>query len=139
MDEVESFRYRAQDCWRAATRVAVHDTRIREIKTEILNCEKLKGFFEENKRDLQALRHDKPLRAIKVQSHLSDMPEYIVPKALKRVVGSTASTAGASEAKQPRQSAAKAAFERQSNDPLMVSQVDFRKNRPAPRRKKKAL
>ncbi|XP_016967050.1 probable ATP-dependent RNA helicase DDX56 [Drosophila biarmipes] len=139
MDEVESFRYRAQDCWRAATRVAVHDTRLREIKTEILNCEKLKGFFEENKRDLQALRHDKPLRAIKVQSHLSDMPEYIVPKALKRVVGSATSTAGPSEAKQPRQSAAKAAFERQSNDPLMVSQVDFRKSRPAPRRKKKAL
>ncbi|XP_017119491.1 probable ATP-dependent RNA helicase DDX56 [Drosophila elegans] len=141
MEEVESFRYRAQDCWRAATRVAVHDTRIREIKMEILNCEKLKGFFEENKRDLQALRHDKPLRAIKVQSHLSDMPEYIVPKALKRVVGSTAppSSAGASAAKQPRQSAAKAAFERQSNDPLMVSQVDVGKRRFAPRRKKKAL
>ncbi|XP_017048062.2 probable ATP-dependent RNA helicase DDX56 [Drosophila ficusphila] len=140
MEEVESFRYRAQDCWRAATRVAVHDTRIREIKTEILNCEKLKGFFEENKRDLQALRHDKPLRAIKVQSHLSDMPEYIVPKALKRVVGSTSlSSAGASVSKQPRQSAAKAAFERQSNDPLMVSQVDFGSRRQSYRRKKKAL
>ncbi|KAH8286656.1 hypothetical protein KR018_005001 [Drosophila ironensis] len=138
MEEVESFRYRAQDCWRAATKVAVHDTRIREIKTEILNCEKLKGFFEENKRDLQALRHDKPLRTIKVQSHLSDMPEYIVPKALKRVVGSGANPqSGAGPAKQPRQSAAKAAFERQSNDPLMV---DYGSKRPAQRqRKKKAL
>ncbi|KAH8289176.1 hypothetical protein KR054_001346 [Drosophila jambulina] len=139
LEEVESFRYRAQDCWRAATRVAVHDTRIREIKTEILNCEKLKGFFEENKRDLQALRHDKPLRSIKVHSHLTDMPEYIVPKALKRVVRSTTTTTasgGASAAKQPRQSGAKAAFERQSNDPLMVSQVDFGKKRPNPRRKK---
>ncbi|XP_033168672.1 probable ATP-dependent RNA helicase DDX56 [Drosophila mauritiana] len=138
MEEVESFRYRAQDCWRAATRVAVHDTRIREIKTEILNCEKLKGFFEENKRDLQALRHDKPLRAIKVHSHLSDMPEYIVPKALKRVVGTSLSAAGASEAKQPRQFAAEAAFKRQANDPLMASHVDLGKRRPAHRRKKKA-
>lgn len=139
MEEVESFRYRAQDCWRAATRVAVHDTRIREIKTEILNCEKLKGFFEENKRDLQALRHDKPLKTIKVQNHLSDMPDYIVPKALKRVVGTSSSSSGASTAKHPRQSAAKTAFEKQSNDPLMVSQVDFGRKRPAPRHKKKAL
>ncbi|KAH8244107.1 hypothetical protein KR038_007856 [Drosophila bunnanda] len=137
LEEVESFRYRAQDCWRAATRVAVHDTRIREIKTEILNCEKLKAFFEENKRDLQALRHDKPLRSIKVHSHLTDMPEYIVPKALKRVVRSTATASGeAPAAKQPRQSSGKTAFERQSNDPLMVSQVDFGKRRAAPRRRK---
>lgn len=65
------------------------------------------------------------------------MPEYIVPKALKRVVGTvTSHAAGPSAAKQPRQSAAKAAFERQSNDPLMVSQVDFGKRRPAQRRKK---
>ncbi|KAH8380961.1 hypothetical protein KR200_006697 [Drosophila serrata] len=137
LEEVESFRYRAQDCWRAATRVAVHDTRIREIKTEILNCEKLKAFFEENKRDLQALRHDKPTRSIKVHSHLTDMPEYIVPKALKRVVRSTATASGgASATKQQRQSPATTAFERQSNDPLMVSQVDFGKRRPAPRRRK---
>ncbi|EDW78037.1 uncharacterized protein Dwil_GK24230 [Drosophila willistoni] len=138
MDEIESFRYRAQDCWRAATRVAVHDYRMREIKSEILNCEKLKGFFEENKRDLQALRHDKPSRTIKVQSHLSDVPEYIVPKALKRVIGSYPRSAPV--AKQPRTSAAKAAFERRSNDPLMVSQVDkFSKRRSAPKRKKKAI
>ncbi|XP_017029991.1 probable ATP-dependent RNA helicase DDX56 [Drosophila kikkawai] len=137
LEEVEAFRYRAQDCWRAATRVAIHDTRINEIKTEILNCEKLKGFFEENKRDLEALRHDKPMHRIRGLRHLSDMPEYIVPKALKRVrYTTTGSNSGASAAKTPRQSAGKAAFERQSNDPLMVSQVDFGKKRPAQRRKK---
>lgn len=134
MEEVEAFRYRAQDCWRAATRVAVHDTRIREIKTEILNCEKLKGFFEENKRDLQALRHDKPTRSIKVQSHLSQVPDYILPKALKRVAFNPASTIQA--AKQPRITGAKAAFQRQSNDPLMVSEVDFNKRRGASKHKK---
>ncbi|KAM8720063.1 hypothetical protein ACLKA7_006162 [Drosophila subpalustris] len=133
MEEVEAFRYRAQDCWRAATRVAVHDTRIREIKTEILNCEKLKGFFEENKRDLQALRHDKPTRAIKVQSHLSQVPDYILPAALKRVAFNPPSTQAA---KQPRISGAKAAFQRQSNDPLMVSEVDYNKRRGATKRKK---
>ncbi|ALC49040.1 Hlc [Drosophila busckii] len=133
MEEVEAFRYRAQDCWRAATRVAVHDTRLREIKSEILNCEKLKGFFEENQRDLQALRHDKPTKTIKVQSHLSHVPDYILPKALKRVAIMKAPEPAA---RQPRSSGAKAAFQRQSNDPLMVSEVDYGKRRGAPKRRK---
>lgn len=140
MEEVEAFRYRAQDCWRAATRVAVHDTRIKEIKTEILNCEKLKGFFEENKRDLQALRHDKPSRTIKVQSHLTQVPDYILPNALKRVAslhtGGTSSSSQPTAAKQARTSGAKAAFQRRSNDPLMVSEVDYGKRRAAFKRKK---
>ncbi|XP_030378022.1 probable ATP-dependent RNA helicase DDX56 [Scaptodrosophila lebanonensis] len=127
MEEVEGFRYRAQDCWRAASRVAVHDTRMREIKTEILNCEKLKSFFEENKRDLQALRHDKPLRTVKVQSHLTQVPEYIVPKVLKHCVNTTVTHDAATVSKRPRMSSAKAAFERQTNDPLLVSQVDYGK------------
>lgn len=131
---MEAFRYRANDCWRAATRVAVHDTRIKEIKTEILNCEKLKGFFEENKRDLMALRHDKPSRTLKVQSHLAHVPEYILPSALKRVAlnHSTAQSAP----KQARITGAKAAYQRQSNDPLMVSEVDYGKRRNVPKRKK---
>ncbi|EDW06392.1 probable ATP-dependent RNA helicase DDX56 [Drosophila mojavensis] len=134
LEEVEAFRYRANDCWRAATRVAVHDTRIKEIKTEILNCEKLKGFFEENKRDLMALRHDKPSRTLKVQSHLAHVPEYILPSALKRVAlnHSTAQSAP----KQARITGAKAAYQRQSNDPLMVSEVDYGKRRNVPKRKK---
>lgn len=131
---MEAFRYRAQDCWRAATRVAVHDTRIREIKTEILNCEKLKGFFEENKRDLLALRHDKPSRTLKVQSHLSHVPEYILPSALKRVALNRSQTQPA--AKQARITGAKTAYQRQSNDPLMVSEVDYGKRRNTLKRKK---
>lgn len=138
MEEVEAFRYRAQDCWRAATRVAVHDTRIREIKTEILNCEKLKGFFEENKRDLQALRHDKPSRTIKVQAHLTQVPDYILPNALKRVASlNSTSSSQPTAAKQARTSGAKAAFQRQSNDPLMVSEVDYGKKRGANFKRKK--
>lgn len=118
----------------------MHDTRIKEIKTEILNCEKLKGFFEENKRDLQALRHDKPSRTIKVQSHLTQVPDYILPNALKRVAslhtGGTSSSSQPTAAKQPRTSGAKAAFQRRSNDPLMVSEVDYGKRRAAFKRKK---
>ncbi|XP_017143518.1 probable ATP-dependent RNA helicase DDX56 [Drosophila miranda] len=136
MDELESFRYRAYDAWRAASRAAVQETRLREIKTEVLNSVKLKGYFEDHQRDLNALRHDKPLRILKTPSHLSDMPEYMVPKVLKRVVVSKASGPAdeSSDAKRPRQTAAKAAFDRKTNDPLMV---EFGNRRPAPRQKKK--
>lgn len=81
------FRYRSKDAWRAVTRIAVREARLKEIKQEVLTCEKLKGYFEENPRDLQSLRQDKALHTVKLQAHLKDVPEYIVPQSLKRLVG----------------------------------------------------
>lgn len=134
MDEVEPFRYRAKDAWRAVTRIAVHEARVKEIKVEIFNSEKLKGFFNENARDLQVLRHDKPLKTVKVQPHLSHVPEYIVPKALKRIASTTTAT---SSSKTPRyfQSSTKAAYESQSSNPLLCSEIDFGKKSGGKRRK----
>ena len=42
LQEVEGFRYRARDAWRAVTRIAVREARLKEIKQEILNSKKLK-------------------------------------------------------------------------------------------------
>lgn len=42
LEEVEGFRYRAKDAWRAVTRIAVREARLKEIKQEIFNCQKLK-------------------------------------------------------------------------------------------------
>lgn len=39
---MEPFRYRAKDAWRAITRIAVRDARLKEIKNQIFNSEKLK-------------------------------------------------------------------------------------------------
>ncbi|RZC32372.1 ATP-dependent RNA helicase DDX56 [Asbolus verrucosus] len=85
LEEVEAFRYRAKDAWRAVTRIAVREARLKEIKQEIFNCQKLKSYFEDNPTDLQVLRHDKALHTVKIQHHLSDVPEYIVPPTLKGV------------------------------------------------------
>ncbi|EEZ98575.1 probable ATP-dependent RNA helicase DDX56 [Tribolium castaneum] len=85
LDEVESFKYRAKDAWRAVTRIAVREARLKEIKQEIFNCQKLKSYFEDNPTDLQVLRHDKALHTVKIQQHLSDVPEYIVPPTLKGI------------------------------------------------------
>lgn len=87
LEEVEAFRYRAKDAWRAVTRIAVREARLKEIKQEIFNCQKLKGYFEDNPNDLQVLRHDKALHTVKIQEHLRDVPDYIVPPTLKSLAG----------------------------------------------------
>lgn len=89
LEEVEPFKYRAQDAWRAVTRIAVREARLKEIKQEILNSEKLKGYFEDNPTDLQVLRHDKSLHTVRIQEHLADVPEYILPPTLKGLAGIT--------------------------------------------------
>lgn len=83
MEEIEGFRYRAQDALRAVTKSAVKEARLKEIKSEILNSEKLKAYFEENPRDLQVLRHDKDLHPTRIQPHLKNVPEYLVPPTLR--------------------------------------------------------
>jgi ATP-dependent RNA helicase DDX56/DBP9 len=80
MEEVEGFRYRARDAWRAVTRIAVREARLKEIRQEVLNCSRLSAFFEEHPRDLASLRHDKALHTVRVQPHLAHVPDYIVPK-----------------------------------------------------------
>ncbi|CAK9187251.1 unnamed protein product, partial [Ilex paraguariensis] len=42
LQEVEGFRYRARDAWRAVTRIAVREARLKEIKQEIFNSKRLK-------------------------------------------------------------------------------------------------
>ncbi|XP_041477062.1 probable ATP-dependent RNA helicase DDX56 [Lytechinus variegatus] len=89
MSEIEGFRYRAKDAMRAVTRVAVREARVKEIKQEIFNSKKLKAFFEDNPRDLQLLRHDKVLHPAKVHSDLKNVPEYLVPRALRGTIPTT--------------------------------------------------
>ena len=42
MRQVEAFRYRMEDALRAVTRSAIKEARIKELKAEILNSDKLK-------------------------------------------------------------------------------------------------
>ncbi|KAL6067853.1 putative ATP-dependent RNA helicase ddx56 [Balamuthia mandrillaris] len=77
---VEGFRYRVEDVLRGVTRAAVREARLREIKQEIINSEKLKTHFEENPEDLRTLlKHDRPLMQSRVQPHLKFVPRYLAP------------------------------------------------------------
>ncbi|XP_030290523.1 putative ATP-dependent RNA helicase DDX56 [Sparus aurata] len=86
MEEIEGFRYRCRDAMRSVTKQAVREARLKEIKQELLNSEKLKTYFEDNPRDLQLLRHDKDLHPAVVKPHLKNVPEYLVPETLRSVV-----------------------------------------------------
>ncbi|KAL1122839.1 hypothetical protein AAG570_003165 [Ranatra chinensis] len=85
-EELEGFRYRTRDAWRSVTKIAVREARLKEIKQEMLNNQKLKGYFEDNPRDMKTLRHDKALHTVRVQPHLANVPDYLIPPSLKRVV-----------------------------------------------------
>ncbi|XP_058472666.1 probable ATP-dependent RNA helicase DDX56 isoform X2 [Solea solea] len=86
MEEIEGFRYRCRDAMRSVTKQAVREARLKEIKQELLNSEKLKTYFEDNPRDLQLLRHDKDLHPAVVKPHLRNVPEYLIPESLRGVV-----------------------------------------------------
>lgn len=86
MEEIESFRYRCRDAMRSVTKQAIREARLKEIKEELLHSEKLKTYFEDNPRDLQLLRHDLPLHPAVVKPHLGNVPDYLVPAALRGLV-----------------------------------------------------
>uniref|UniRef100_A0A3P8XE10 Probable ATP-dependent RNA helicase DDX56 n=1 Tax=Esox lucius TaxID=8010 RepID=A0A3P8XE10_ESOLU len=72
MEEIEGFRYRCRDAMRSVTKQAVREARLKEIKQELLNSEKLKTYFEDNPRDLQLLRHDKDLHPAVIKPQLKN-------------------------------------------------------------------
>ncbi|ANZ77998.1 BA75_04868T0 [Komagataella pastoris] len=78
--QVEGFRYRMEDAFRAVTATAIRNARIKEIKQEIMVNEKLQRHFEDNPQDLLSLRHDKELHPNRVQPHLKRVPDYLLPK-----------------------------------------------------------
>ncbi|KAJ2359735.1 ATP-dependent DNA/RNA helicase [Coemansia sp. RSA 2611] len=80
MKQVDGFRYRATDALRAVTRSAIREARVKEIKHEILNSDKLKSHFEDKPKDLQFLRHDTELRPSQVMQHMKRIPDYLLPK-----------------------------------------------------------
>lgn len=65
---------------RAVTRGSIREARLKELKAEMLNSEKLRAHFEDKPKDLEFLRHDKTLHPTRVQAHMKHVPEYMMPK-----------------------------------------------------------
>ncbi|UJR27794.1 hypothetical protein I4U23_009065 [Adineta vaga] len=83
-EQVDGFRYRVSDALRAITRISIREARLKEIKAEIFNSKKLKTYFNDNKKELQLLRHDSALHIVKVKEHLKHVPDYLIPSSLKK-------------------------------------------------------
>ena len=80
MKQTEAFRYRMNDALRAVTSLAIRQARTQEIRRELLKSEKLKRHFEEHPDDLNRLRHDGEIRAVRIQQHLKHVPDYLLPE-----------------------------------------------------------
>ncbi|MES1908227.1 MAG: hypothetical protein MHM6MM_001201 [Cercozoa sp. M6MM] len=78
MADVERFRYRVDDVRRKVSKNAIREARVRQLKTEVLNSEKLRAHFEENPRELELLQHNTYM-AEKPQAHLAKVPKYLKP------------------------------------------------------------
>ncbi|KAH9520456.1 putative ATP-dependent RNA helicase ddx56 [Bulinus truncatus] len=121
MEEIEGFRYRAKDALQAVTRSAIQEAKMKDIRQEIFNSNKLKSYFDDNPQDLRILRHDKPLHSVKTTKELKHVPEYIVPETLLklRTQGQTKTTNHSARFKQGRPiSQAARKFRKRKADPL---------------------
>jgi len=120
MGKLASFRYRVDDAIRAVTRAAVQEARLRELRAEILNSERLKEHFESNPHDLKVLRHDKPLATVRAAPELKRIPKYLLPDRRDAVDGALgAKMAGIAKAARKQQSRHKLVGKgRKKADPL---------------------
>ena len=84
-EAVEALRYRAEDAARAVGRSAVREARVRELRSELLNSERLAAHFEDNPEDLNLLKHDVSLAKHPAAPHLSHLPGYL--RGRKRTTG----------------------------------------------------
>ncbi|KAF9898730.1 ATP-dependent DNA/RNA helicase [Lobosporangium transversale] len=80
MQQLAGFRYRMDDAMRAITKSSIREARLKELKAEMLNSEKLRAHFEDKPKDLEFLRHDKTLHPTRVQPHMKHVPEYMMPR-----------------------------------------------------------
>ncbi|KAJ1930717.1 ATP-dependent DNA/RNA helicase, partial [Tieghemiomyces parasiticus] len=87
MKQVQGYRYRVKSAIDSVTGNAVRLARIKEVKREILNSERLKSHFAARPGDSHFLtRHDELLQPNRHQVHLKHVPAYLAPDNVSRQV-----------------------------------------------------
>lgn len=78
----EALRYRAEDVSRSITKNVIREARAKDLRNELLNSKRLASFFEQRPKELDLLRHDRPLVASAAAgaaaSHLKHLPSYLL-------------------------------------------------------------
>ena len=81
--DIEAFRYRVEDVSRAVTHTMVQQTRMDEMRRELVNSERLKAWYEDRPDDwAHLMRADRRTKGSKIQKHLTHVPDYLVPKGM---------------------------------------------------------
>ncbi|KAK9451089.1 P-loop containing nucleoside triphosphate hydrolase protein [Limtongia smithiae] len=102
MKQVDAFRYRMDDAFRAVTKTAIREARTKELKQEIMASDKLKKHFEANPDELDDLRHDRESHIVRVQHHLKHVPDYLLPETGRRSIVQNLGFIGARKPQQNR-------------------------------------
>lgn len=74
---LQGLRYRASDIASSLTRTVVQEARLRDLRGEILQSDRMVAHFESNRDDLDALRHDKPLASQQLAPRRRALPSYV--------------------------------------------------------------
>lgn len=69
------------------------------------------------------MRQDKALHIVKLQSHLKDVPDYIVPPTLKRLVGTNRKRKFNREAAASKPTATQLKYQARASNPLVSLQI----------------
>ena len=120
-EQVDGFRYRVTDALRGITRVAIREARLKEIKSEIFNSKKLKTYFNDNKKELQLLRHDSALHIVKVKEHLKHVPDYLIPSSLRKTSAEQTTTTASNNNKRRADAISHNVKRMKRNNPLSNS------------------
>ncbi|KAI0987711.1 hypothetical protein GJ496_005273 [Pomphorhynchus laevis] len=80
-EQVEGFRYRVREAMRISNKLAIKQARIKELKQEILNSNKLKAYFAHHERDYELLcTHGMSFLNSKISKRFKNIPKYILTK-----------------------------------------------------------
>mmetsp|Transcript_2590 Transcript_2590/g.5915 ORF Transcript_2590/g.5915 Transcript_2590/m.5915 type:complete len:707 (-) Transcript_2590:179-2299(-) len=138
LKDIEGFRYRVESVLKNVTRSAVKEARLKELRMEFVNSQKLKAHFEDNPRELALLKHAKVLRPNKVQPALRYVPSYLLPANTKASVVNEVESSKRTQAKKRKFSRGtqSGAPRRIRGDPLKTFTFgDAQKNKAALRQK----
>mmetsp|Transcript_11642 Transcript_11642/g.18936 ORF Transcript_11642/g.18936 Transcript_11642/m.18936 type:complete len:564 (+) Transcript_11642:44-1735(+) len=129
LTEIEGFRYRVEDVLRSITKRAIQEARMKDIRQEVLNSERLKSYFDEHPKDLQVLKHDKTLsHQAKIKPHLKHIPGYLLPQNMRST--QNVRLPEPTFVKKPRKQASTGKRRRSSNDSRDKSKKKKRRGDP---------
>ena len=83
--DIEGFRYRVQDVLSTISLLQIKEARLKEVKIEILNSEKLKSHFEDHEHEANLLRCDLKSVSKAAKTGLAVLPNYLMPTTSKAV------------------------------------------------------